>query len=194
MIADAHSLGLGVELEEACLKVALHSAAGIPAEQFLSVNLSPEAVVAGAWEEALTRNGRLLVVEITEHAHITSYPAVIAAVANHPQIKVAVDDAGAGFASLRHILELSPDYIKLDISIIQQAQANPRVRKALPKLVALIQSLQAEVIIEGIENEIQLNIAADSGANLLQGYLLGKPAPASAWRKFDSARQLKQVA
>lgn len=107
--------------------------------------------------------------------------------------RIAIDDFGSKHSNLDRLWEVSPDFIKLDISIIQQAQSNKKVRKALPKLVELIQALDAQAIIEGIENEIQLNIAIDSGAKLLQGYQLGKPAPASVWRKFESARQLKTV-
>lgn len=136
-----------------------------------------------------------VVIEVQESA-VQADKQLSEAVSNYRDrgYRIAIDNFGSKHSNLDRLWEIAPDYIKLDISIIQQAQANPRVRKALPKLVGLIQSLQAEVIIEGIENEIQLNIAADSGANLLQGYLLGKPAPASAWRKLDSARQLKQVA
>jgi EAL domain-containing protein (putative c-di-GMP-specific phosphodiesterase class I) len=108
--------------------------------------------------------------------------------------RIAIDDFGSRNSNLDRLWELSPDYIKLDISIIRQAQANKKVRKVLPKLIQIVQELDAQAIIEGIENEIQLNIAIDSGARLLQGYQLGKPAPANVWSKFRSAQQLRQFA
>ncbi|MCE9633606.1 MAG: EAL domain-containing protein [Methylophilales bacterium] len=108
--------------------------------------------------------------------------------------QIAIDDFGSKHSNLDRLWEVSPDFIKLDISIIRQAQTNKKVRKILPKLIEIIHELDAQAIVEGIENEIQLNIAIDSGAKLLQGFLIGKPAPASVWRKFDSALQLKNVA
>jgi EAL domain-containing protein (putative c-di-GMP-specific phosphodiesterase class I) len=136
-----------------------------------------------------------VVIEVLESA-VEVDQKLSEAVANYRDrgYKIAIDDFGSKHSNLDRLWEVSPDYIKLDISIIRQAQANPKVRKVLPKLIQIIQELEAQAIVEGIENEIQLHIAIDSGAKLLQGYQLGKPAPASVWHKFRSAQQLQQVA
>jgi len=96
--------------------------------------------------------------------------------------RIAIDDFGSKHSNIDRIWKLLPDYVKLDLSIIHQAETNPKVQRALPKLVELIQELGAQVIIEGVENEAQYKIALDSGAALLQGYHLGRPASVIDWR------------
>jgi len=97
--------------------------------------------------------------------------------------QIAIDDFGSKHSNLDRLWRVSPDFIKLDLSIIHEAEANPKVRRALPKLVEFAHELGAQAIIEGIENETQYQIALDAGAPLLQGYHLGRPAPASEWAK-----------
>ncbi len=91
---------------------------------------------------------------------------------------IAIDDFGKKKTNLDRLWKLSPDYVKLDISLIQEAETNQRVRKALPSLIHLIQDLGAKLIIEGIETQTQLDIAVQAGGTLLQGYFLGKPVTA----------------
>ncbi len=96
--------------------------------------------------------------------------------------RIAIDDFGSKHSNLDRLWEVSPDYVKLDLSIIRQAEANPKVRCALPKLVELVAELGAQSVAEGIENDVQYQIALDAGVPLLQGYFLGRPAAASAWQ------------
>ena len=91
---------------------------------------------------------------------------------------IAIDDFGKKKTNLDRLWKLSPDYVKLDLSIIQEAEHNIRVRKALPSLISLIRDLGAKPIIEGIETQNQLDIAVQAGGTLLQGYFLGKPVTA----------------
>lgn len=91
---------------------------------------------------------------------------------------IAIDDFGKKKTNLDRLWKLSPDYVKLDLSIIQEAEHNFRVRKALPSLINLIRDLGAKPIIEGIETQTQLDIAVQAGGTLLQGYFLGKPVTA----------------
>jgi EAL domain-containing protein (putative c-di-GMP-specific phosphodiesterase class I) len=91
---------------------------------------------------------------------------------------IAIDDFGKKKTNLDRIWKLSPDYVKLDISLIQEAERNERVRKALPNLIRLTQDLGAKPIIEGIETQTQLDIAVQAGGTLLQGFFLGKPVTA----------------
>ncbi len=97
--------------------------------------------------------------------------------------RIAIDDFGSKHSNLDRLWDVAPDFVKLDLSIIQEAQANPRVRKALPKLIELVQQLDAQAIIEGIENPVQHQIALDSGATLLQGFHLARPEAAYFWQK-----------
>ncbi|PPC92612.1 MAG: diguanylate phosphodiesterase [Methylotenera sp.] len=91
---------------------------------------------------------------------------------------IAIDDFGKKKSNLDRLWKLAPDYLKLDISLIQEAESNERIRKALPNLIRLVQDLGAKPIIEGIETQTQLDIAVQAGGTLLQGYFLGKPVTA----------------
>ncbi len=91
---------------------------------------------------------------------------------------IAIDDFGKKKSNLDRLWKLAPDYVKLDISLIQEAESNERIRKALPNLIRLVQDLGAKPIIEGIETQTQLDIAVQAGGTLLQGYFLGKPVTA----------------
>lgn len=92
--------------------------------------------------------------------------------------KIAIDDFGKGHSNLERLWTLAPDYVKLDMSLIQQAEHNPRLRRMLPKLVDLIQELGAEVVAEGIETATHLELAREAGIALVQGYLFGLPSAA----------------
>lgn len=97
--------------------------------------------------------------------------------------RIAIDNFGRKHTHLDRLWKISPDYIKLDSSIIRQAEANPKVRRALPKLIEIISELEAEAIVEGIETDHQLQIALDAGAPYLQGFFLGRPQGHDAWHQ-----------
>jgi len=116
--ADAEAIGLGIELETATLRAAAESAEDLPPDALLSVNVSPAFVVGhGSVTELVARASRPIVLEITEREPIEDYGAFREAVEGlDVACDWAVDDAGAGYASLRHIIELRPRYVKLDRS------------------------------------------------------------------------------
>ena len=124
-----------------------------------------------------------VVIEIAENAVDADKP-LLEAVGNYRDrgYHIAIDDFGGRRSNLDRLWKLAPDYVKLDISLIQEAETNAKVRRMLPKLLEIIQELGARPVVKGIENENQRKIAIDAGALLLQGFLLGKPAPASSWR------------
>ena len=95
--------------------------------------------------------------------------------------KIAIDNFGCDHTSLERLWRLSPDFVKIDGSIIRQAVTNSRLQKVLPKLVDMVQDLGGQVIVEGVETESQLELVKFSGANLAQGYLLGHPDCALNW-------------
>ena len=92
--------------------------------------------------------------------------------------RVAIDGFGSAKSHIDRLWKFSPDYIKLDSSLIQQAEDNHRIRKALPGLVQVITDLGAQAVINGIATQVQLNIALESGSKLFQGDFLGKPVAA----------------
>lgn len=97
--------------------------------------------------------------------------------------RVAIDHFAGPSSKLDILWKLSPHFVKLDLKIIQGAQQDAKLRRGLPKLIDLIHALGAETVIQGIENQLQLDIALDAGAKLLQGYHLGHPRPANEWRR-----------
>ncbi|MDR2220148.1 MAG: EAL domain-containing protein [Methylobacillus sp.] len=127
-----------------------------------------------------------VVIEITESAVEADKPLIEAAGNyRHRGYHIAINNFGGHRSNLDRLWKLAPDYVKLDASLIQEAELNASVRRVLPKLLEIIQELGARPIVHGIENEVQHKIALDAGATLLQGNLLGKPAAASAWHKQE---------
>ena len=92
--------------------------------------------------------------------------------------RIAIDGFGNAKSHIDRLWKLSPDFVKLDTNLIQQAENNQRIRKALSGLVKVIHDLGAQPIINSIETQVQLNIAIESGATLFQGNFLGKPVAA----------------
>jgi EAL domain-containing protein (putative c-di-GMP-specific phosphodiesterase class I) len=88
---------------------------------------------------------------------------------------VAVDDVGAGFASLRHILRLTPDIVKLDLSLTQEIEIDPGRRALTQALVGFAERIGATISAEGIETEAELALLRRLGVDQGQGYYLGYP-------------------
>jgi EAL domain-containing protein (putative c-di-GMP-specific phosphodiesterase class I)/DNA-binding NarL/FixJ family response regulator len=181
--AEAATLGLGLALQRATLAAAIEAAAGLPRQVALSVNLSAD-VLQG--EPAIPRivadAGRPLIVELTEHDRIDDYTAVRSALARlGPGVKLAVDDAGSGYASLRHILALQPAYVKLDMEWVSGIDQDPVRRALVSGLAYFATETGCELIAEGIERNEELEALRELGVQLGQGYLLGRPAPAATF-------------
>ena len=156
----------------------------------LFLNVHPELLVAvnahgKVFEQVLHQHDVAtseVVIEINESA-VSEEKLLTAAIANYRErgYKIAIDDFGKEHSNLERLWTLSPEYVKLDGSIIQQAESNLRLQRILPKLVEIIRDLGAEVVIEGVETETQLQLARHAGVHLVQGYLLGRPAVAHEW-------------
>lgn len=178
--AEAASLGLGLKLEIACLRAALEASRLLPLDAYVSINVSPALILEHRSLLDLVRESpRDLVLEITEHAAIDDYFMLRAAITDlGPEIEIAVDDAGAGFSSMRHILELHPQLVKLDQGLIHGIHEDP-VEQALVAGMAFFGSRTASrMIAEGIEKEKELECLRTLGIPFGQGYLLGRPMPA----------------
>lgn len=176
--AAAHAAGLGIELEIAAIEAALEGARGLPSDVRLSVNASPATVADQRLVELVRAHpDRPLTVEITEHAVIEDYPLLREALAALVclGVELAVDDAGAGFASLQHIVQLEPDVIKLDMSLTQDVAASPLRRALAASIVGFTQRSGARLVVEGIETVEDLAAWATLGAHAVQGYAVGRP-------------------
>lgn len=176
--ADAADVGLGVELELATIQEAIKSLEAIPETIYLSVNASPETVLSGRLAPLLDGipAGRL-VLEVTEHARVDDYDALAAAIEpiRRAGVGLAIDDAGAGFASLQHILSLQPDRIKLDASLTREIDDDPARRALAAALVFFSRETDAVIIAEGIETEAEYNTLRALGIPKGQGYFLARP-------------------
>jgi PAS domain S-box-containing protein len=175
----AAALGLGPELEVATLRAALAAAAALPPVPWLNVNVSPALILAGEPLRSIIAGfpGQLML-EVTEHEVITDYEAFRRAVAAlGPTVQVAVDDAGAGFASLRHIVELRPQVVKIDRSLVAGIDADPARQALLAGLRHFATSQGCRLVAEGIETEAELATLVGLSIHAGQGYLLGRPVP-----------------
>jgi EAL domain-containing protein (putative c-di-GMP-specific phosphodiesterase class I) len=121
---------------------------------------------------------RRIVLEVTEHAAIADYPEFRAAMANlGPKVDFAVDDTGTGFASLRHIIELRPAFVKLDRSLIAGIDSDDARQAMVVGLCHFAQVTGCRLIVEGIETDAELAVLRSLAIDLGQGYLLGRPVP-----------------
>ena len=177
--AEAALIGLDAELELATLRASLAAAESLPGGEWLNLNVSPALIIAGTELRALIEGSRRhLVLEVTEHTQVANYPLLLEAMTRlGPEVEFAVDDAGAGFASLRHILELKPAFVKLDRWLIADLETDSARQAMIVGLRHFARATGCRLIAEGIETEDELAILLALNIRLGQGYLLGRPGP-----------------
>ncbi len=175
---ESAQVGLGIALEIKAVQMALKALSVFPDNLYISVNLSPETILSGSID-AVFENIPLerVILEVTEHAYVNHYGNLAQAI-NHLRDKkmwLAVDDAGAGFSSFRHILSLSPEVIKIDMSITRDINTD-RARRALTSaFVGFSEETNCKIVAEGVETELELNALKGLGVNFAQGYFVGMP-------------------
>jgi len=180
--AEAWAVSLGAEFELAAVGRAADAAAALPGGAFITVNVSPRLITeeADRLARALGRARKPVVLELTENVPIDDYVVLRAALATLPIVGIAVDDAGAGYAGLRHILELQPAYAKLDMSLVRGIDTDA-VRQAMAAgLQYFALRTGCRLIGEGVETEAEANTLRRLGLELAQGFLFGHPATADA--------------
>lgn len=177
--AEAHAVGLGLELEFAALEDALATIERLPDGADLVVNAGPEVIGSPRFLRLLGHSDtRRIVVELTEHTKVADYRRLRRKLLRLRGlgVRVAVDDTGAGFASFSHILQLNPDVIKLAQELTAGIQFDP-VRQALARsLVDFADVTGARIVAEGIETDGDLAVLCEIGIRFGQGFLLGRPA------------------
>ena len=178
MFADARAVGLDRELEVTCIAAAIDASLTLGPDSWLSLNVSPHVLVRASELRDHLRARSRIVIEITEHAEIDDYDGVRSAVAAiGPAVQLAVDDAGAGFASLQHVVELKPRFLKLDLSLVRDVDRDATRQAMIAGLVHFAARAGCEVIAEGIERPAELAMLRELGVTFGQGYLLGRPGP-----------------
>jgi len=186
---EADESGLGTLLELTAIRLALSNLAVFPADIYIAVNASPTTVLSGEFLDAMNEMPvERLVLEITEHAHVEDYNCLLRAIEplRARGVRLAVDDAGAGYSSLQHILQLQPDLIKLDMGLTRSIDLDPARRALASALVAFARDTGSHIIAEGVETASELSALRSIGVEKAQGYFLGRPMRLeAAVRLFD---------
>jgi EAL domain-containing protein (putative c-di-GMP-specific phosphodiesterase class I) len=197
--AEAAAVGLGVELELIALDKALEQLHRLPSGLYLSINASVETIMSEQFQGALAGvPAERLVLELTEHTEVGDYLSFERSIQDirSQGVRLAVDDAGAGFASFRHILNLQPDVIKLDIGLTRGIDRDP-ARRALGRALLSfgMDAYNASIVAEGIETRDEFNTLRALGFSVGQGFFLGRPSRLPLQRPartvFDRRRPLE---
>jgi diguanylate cyclase (GGDEF)-like protein len=175
--AQAHRIGLGPELEALAVRAAL-SVPGLPEGSFLALNISPRALLSAPMRDALPLDLDGIVIELTEHDAFGAEGALEAELAalRGRGARVALDDAGAGYAGLQQIIRVAPDILKLDRALVHGSHADASRQALLEALIWFASSTGAAVCGEGIEDFADLRVLVDLDVTYAQGYGLGRPA------------------
>ncbi|WP_019702074.1 sensor domain-containing phosphodiesterase [Paracidovorax oryzae] len=175
----AHSVGLGMELELLAIRRALSSLECFPATIPFNVNCSPDFILSGRLQALLDDGTDLsrVVLEVTEHAAVKDYAALAEALQPFRArgSRLAVDDAGAGYSSMRHILQLQPEIIKLDMSITQAIDRDSHRRALAKGLISFAHEIGSQIVAEGVEEAAELEALGRLGVDFAQGYYLARP-------------------
>lgn len=177
-------------VDRACVRAILAAAEALPYD--VGINVHPSTLAcdpefASFLADTARQHGlrpTQLIVEVVEHAppaHVGAFRDALAALRD-VGVRIALDDVGAGLSNYRMILDCRPTYFKLDGYIVNGAASDPYRQAVLRSIVELAQPFGAHVVAEGIESPADLAAARDAGADLGQGFLLGRPAPATAYR------------
>ena len=181
--AAAHSVGLGHELELAAARGALERLDDVGGPPALTVNLSPEVVLEGLPPLLAGADLSRVILELTEYAPVTDYERMAAVLEPYRRdgLRIAVDDAGAGYASMSHVLRLRPDVLKVDMSLVRDVDTDPIRQALIGALVRFCAVAGAVVVAEGVETTAELDAVGDLGVELAQGYLFGQPSAHPTW-------------
>jgi EAL domain-containing protein (putative c-di-GMP-specific phosphodiesterase class I) len=196
---EAAEVGMGTDLELAAIRAALGALPSLPPHLHLAMNASVETIMSPEFPAVLdgvppTR----VILEITEHTDVGDYQLLLNVLQPLRQrgFKLAVDDAGAGYSSLRHILNLQPDFIKLDMDLVRHIDLDPARRALASALISFARDTNSSIIAEGVETASEFAALQALGVEQVQGYYLGRPMPlenALAWVE-PAAAQARNVA
>ncbi|WP_339645067.1 sensor domain-containing phosphodiesterase [Jannaschia helgolandensis] len=177
---DARTAGLQTELELKVIDAALKALPGLPPHARLAVNAAPDTVASGALLPILSRvDPTRLTLEITEHERSNDFDRLLRAVQaiGARGTWIAIDDVGAGYSGLQQILQLRPDILKLDMSLVRDIDTDTARRSLAGALVSFASETDAKVTAEGIERRAEWDCLRMIGADYGQGWLMGRPGP-----------------
>ncbi len=196
----ANAVGLGYELEMVAAANALASLNALPPDAYMAVNVSPASVVTDGFTETMSvYDLSRVVLELTEHAAVADYavlrgvldplrglgaivctPVGPSSVQHSPEdkrMKLSVDDLGAGFASMRHVTNLAPDFMKLDLDLVRGVDSSSGQRAFVAAMVTFGSKMGVRVVAEGVETEAEFVTLRALDVYAVQGFHLGRPGP-----------------
>ncbi|MEC5325818.1 EAL domain-containing protein [Aurantimonas sp. A3-2-R12] len=176
--AEAAEVGRQVELELLAIRLALQELSDLPTDIYVALNVSPDTILSGQLPAALEGMApEQIVLEITEHTSVEDYAFLTRALQPLRQrgLRIAVDDAGAGYASLRHVLQLKPEMIKLDVTLTRNIDEDLARRALASALIAFAKETGSLIIAEGVEAASELAVLRRLGAHQAQGHVFSKP-------------------
>ncbi len=179
--------GLSLELEMLCRQIVLETFARLNLPGSLFLNVSPEALTHPSFKngqtlEFLNKLGispERVVIEITENQPTHDFAAMRSALLHYRSMgfRIAIDDLGEGFSSLRLWSELRPEFIKIDMHFVQGVDTDPIKRQFLKSIQQIAESCGTDVIAEGVETEAEMKVVKDIGIAIGQGYFIARPSP-----------------
>jgi EAL domain-containing protein (putative c-di-GMP-specific phosphodiesterase class I) len=173
--AEAHSVGLGDELE---LQALHRAAAHLTGEGYLSMNISPDTLLTPGFTALMDQLpvDRVLL-ELSEHDQVADYDALAAVLdpLRARGMRLAIDDVGAGFSSLRHIVVTTPDVLKVDRSLVSGIDSDPVLTRLVSSLVEFGHGCGATLVAEGVETAAEAAVLRDLQVDCGQGWLFGRP-------------------
>jgi EAL domain-containing protein (putative c-di-GMP-specific phosphodiesterase class I) len=172
--------GIGLEFELTAVRQALDLLGSLPPDVYLAVNVSPPTILSSALRRLLAdTDAARVVLELTEHERITAYDVYRRHLRRLREldVRVAIDDAGAGHSSLRHIVQLAPDIIKLDRSLVADCDRDPVRRSLMTCLATFATQTKSRLVAEGVETEGESSALVSYGIAFGQGFLFGAPTP-----------------
>ncbi|WP_421847727.1 sensor domain-containing phosphodiesterase [Marinomonas sp.] len=177
---QANVSGVGEALELFAIEEALSLLPDIPERYYITLNVSPKHLASPYLQSMLDKAPlHRIILEVTEREAISDYNVFRSAIEPFRKrgMRLAVDDAGAGFASFQHILELQADIIKLDRSLIANINSDHRKRALVAALIGFAKETKSNVLGEGVETLAELEVLQELGAQKIQGYFFCHPLP-----------------
>ncbi|MEO7177854.1 MAG: EAL domain-containing protein [Allosphingosinicella sp.] len=183
---EAFEVELGVDLELAAVRQAFAAFPYLAPGQYLSVNVSPPTILSGRLEPLVAAaGGRELVLEVTEHHRVEDYGVLANALDRlRPYARIAIDDVGAGYAGLRHIVALRPDILKLDICLTRDIDLDPAKHALAVALASFAEHIGSVIVAEGIERPEERHCLRELGIRYGQGWLFSRAMPLVAAQQF----------
>jgi EAL domain-containing protein (putative c-di-GMP-specific phosphodiesterase class I) len=185
--AAARRVGRSASLEAMALRKTLAARDQLPPNTFLAANVGPDVLDHPEVLKVLGSHRNLsgVVIELTEHARIDSYVSLEPALnrLRSAGAMIAIDDAGAGYAGLQHLIGIRPHIIKLDRNLISGIDRDETKRALVEMIGTFASRIDAWVLAEGIEHLGELDAVISLGVPMAQGYLMGRPA--APWAEID---------